>query len=133
MTSVAKAKRGTQGEALAKAEAAWGMNMPDWVRELAVQCDSSSQASVARRIDQSNTVVSRALGNTYAGNLNKLAERVRGHFLAKEVVCPVLETIPRQRCITEQEKPLSMESPQRVQLYRACRKGCPHFIARESK
>lgn len=114
------------GAAYDKALAAWGPEMPDWVRELAEQCDKASQAKVAKLLDNSGTVISRVLANSYPGNVNKIAEKVRGHFLAEEVACPVLGSIPRQNCIAEQETPLSFTNPLRPRVYNACRNGCAH-------
>lgn len=121
------------GEATRKATRAWGSDMPDWVRELALQCDATSQVQVAGILTVSSTQVSRVLGKTYAGNLNKVAERVRGQYLALTVECPVLETISRQRCIAEQDRPFSVESPQRIAVYKACRKPCRNLIQRGGK
>jgi transcriptional regulator with PAS, ATPase and Fis domain len=114
------------GAAVRKARAAWGKDLPDWVQELARQCDKSSQAQVARLLGNSTTVVSRLLSNAYPGNVNKLEAKVRGHFLAETVACPVLGDIPRQRCIAEQDKPLTFQNPLRKRVHEACRSGCPH-------
>lgn len=115
------------GAAMAKARKSWGTTMPDWVRELAEQCDRSSQARVADILGNSTTVVSRVLSNSYPGSVERIAAKVRGHFLAEVVDCPVLETIPRQRCVAEQDMALSFQNPLRRRVYEACRAGCTHF------
>lgn len=119
--------------AIMKARAAWGDVLPDWVRVLAEECDKSSQRKVAAAINNSTTVVSRVLSNSYEGSLEKIAGKVRGVYLAEEVACPVLGDIPRQRCIAEQEKPLTFQNPLRRRVYNACRGGCPHSRIGASK
>lgn len=42
------------------------------------------------------------------------------------VDCPVLGTIDRGRCLDEQAQKYSSANRTRVQLFRACRSGCPH-------
>lgn len=113
--------------AIDKAAAAWGSDMPLWVRTLAEECDKTSQAQVARRLGNSTSVVSRVLAKSYPGDRKKIEAKVRGHYLAEEVHCPVLETIPRQRCIAEQEMGLSFQNPLRRRVYDACRSGCKHY------
>lgn len=109
-----------------KAARAWGPEMPDWVRALAEACDKSSQAKVAKVIGNSSSVVNRVLSNSYPGNMNKVAEKVRGHYLSERVTCPALGDISRQRCVAEQDRKLSAQNPLRVRIYRACRSGCPN-------
>jgi len=104
---------------------AWG-TAPDWILVLAEECDKASQAKVARALKVSSTVVSRVLGNAYPGDMVKIEGLVSGHYMAAMVSCPVLEEIPRQRCISEQAKPLTFQNPLRKRVFDACRDSCPN-------
>lgn len=121
------------GAAISKARAAWGAELPEWVRVLAEECDKSSQRKVAQKIGNSTTVISRVLARSYPGALGKIEAKVRGVFLAEEVTCPVLGTIPRQRCIAEQDRPLTFTNPDRKRVYEACRAGCVNSRLGEAK
>ncbi|MDO8837983.1 MAG: transcriptional regulator [Parvibaculum sp.] len=109
-----------------KAEKAWGAPLTDWLDVLVEECAKSSQNRVGKKLQVSSTVVSRVIGNTYEGDVEKFADRVRGTYLAATVICPVLGEIGRQRCVAEQGKKLTFENPQRPRLYQACRGGCPN-------
>jgi hypothetical protein len=111
----------------AKARDAWGDALPDWVLLLAKVCDQGNQATAAKAIRYSSPVVNAVVNNTYKGNLAAVKRAVEGAFLNATVDCPVLETIPAQRCLSEQRRPLSGANPWRVALWRACRAGCAHF------
>ena len=49
------------------------------------------------------------------------------------VACPVLGVLGRNECLREQAADFSAANPLRVQLYRACRNGCPHFKKSNNK
>lgn len=110
----------------ARAIAAWGEPLEDWLDVLVEECGKTSQRAVARRLAVSETVVTRVLGKSYGGDTGKFAEKVRGVLLAMTVDCPVLGEIRRDRCIAEQGKKLTFENPLRPQIFHACRSGCPH-------
>ena len=103
-----------------------GEERPDWVVELARQCELSSQRKVARRLGVSAAVVSQVLKEKYPGDLAGVEARVRGAFMASVVDCPVLGELPSDQCQAWQRKPFAATNPLRVQVYRACRDGCPH-------
>lgn len=85
-----------------------------------------TQAEIARRLDVSDATVSGALSGKYIGNVDRLAERVRGELLNVKVACPILGTISTRICQDERAKPFSAATnPLRVQLWRQC-KNCPH-------
>lgn len=84
-----------------------------------------TQAEIARRLDISDSTISQALRGKYIGNVEALAERIRGEFLKKTVVCPILGEITSRICQDERKKPFHTANPMRVQLYRAC-KTCPN-------
>jgi DNA-binding XRE family transcriptional regulator len=87
--------------------------------------DGISQAEIARRLDVSDGTVSNALKGKYIGDVDKLAERIRGELLKQTVACPVLGEITSRTCQDERAKPLHFANPLRVRMFRAC-KACPH-------
>jgi hypothetical protein len=115
------------GVNVAKAIARWGDTPPLWVSVLAEMCDRTSQIKAAKAIGYSAPVVNQVIANVYQGDLAAVQKAVEGAFLNATVECPVLETIPAQRCLKEQRKPLSGANPWRVRLWRACRGGCTNF------
>lgn len=108
------------------AEAAWGTPLPDWVRALALQCQLTSQAAVARKLDRSPAVISTVLRKTYTADTSRIEERVRGVFLDGKVICPALGDLPTQECQDWRAKAATFASgnPLRTRMFRACRK-CP--------
>ena len=114
----------TDGPILVRARDAWAPDLPDWVEELARQCDAASQNLVAKRMKRSATVVSQVLGRKYAGSYRAIEDVVRGHFMAGTVECPQLGTIPSSACRDWQRQPFINTNAQRVAMYRACRR-CP--------
>lgn len=90
----------------------------------------SSQAKVAKRLKVSDGTVSNALNGRYIGNVERLAERIRGELLNAAVACPVLGEISARICQDEREKPFSAHNSQAVRLWRACR-TCPNNPRRE--
>lgn len=116
-----------------KAEKAWGKPLADWLDVLVEECAKASQAKVSRQLQVSSTVVSRVIGKSYKGDVEKFADRVRGTFMAATVECPVLGEIGRDKCIAEQGKKLTFENPLRGRVHAACRGGCPHSRLGEGK
>jgi hypothetical protein len=78
------------------------------------------------RLGVSAAVVNQVLKDKYPGDLAGVENRVRGAFMAKIVDCPVLGDLPSDQCQGWQRKPFAATNPLRVQMYRACRGGCPH-------
>lgn len=113
---------------LETARAAWGENLPAWVKRLAEECDApgSSQNKVARAIRYSPAVVSSVLRGTYKGDSTAVERAVRGAFLGDTVYCPIDGEIGADRCNAQQRAPLCTGNTRAIQLYRACRAGCPH-------
>lgn len=87
--------------------------------------DASSQRVVGDALGYSAAVISQALRGTYAGDVETLAQRIRGKYMAETVDCPVMGQLPRNNCLDNQRRPLAFTNPQRVALFRAC-KSCPH-------
>lgn len=112
---------------VAKARAAWGTAIPDWIAALAQACTDTSQATVARKFDLSSSVISETLANKYTqkgGKTDRLEELVRGAFMGASVTCPVLGNLSRDRCLDEQKQPFRATSALRTRLFHACQK-CP--------
>lgn len=109
-----------------KAVAAWGKNLPDWVRALAEACDATSLRKTAATLSVSPAIVSLAICHKRE-KLDFIQSRAEGKLLAHLVTCPVLGSIGRNECLREQAAGFSAANPLRVQLYRACRNGCPYY------
>lgn len=97
----------------------------DALQALRALCATTTQAQVARRLDVSEASVSGALKGRYIGNVDRLAERIRGELLNATVCCPVLGAITTRICQDEREKPFHSANPVRVRLWRECQ-HCPH-------
>ncbi|UFS63814.1 hypothetical protein LO749_06385 [Paracoccus denitrificans] len=111
-----------------KARMAWGDAIPDWVLGLARECASSSQNSIAKRMNRSASLISAVLANKYKGSLEAVEEVYRGVFERLTVECPSLGTIPSNTCRDWQLKAVTFVNvnSERVRMYRACN-SCPRF------
>lgn len=98
----------------------------DWVEELRLECVRTTQAATALRLGVSTTMVNQVIKGCYKGNLSRLEIKVRGELMNCRVNCPVVGEITERRCQDEQEREFAATNPMRVQLYRACRSGCPN-------
>lgn len=110
---------------LARAQAAWGDPLPEWIAALAHACDATSQGRVAKRLGISPAVVNQALGAAYEGDMHRLKARCEGEFLNATLACPVLGECSVRRCQDERARPFAATNSLRVTLWRACRK-CPN-------
>ena len=95
-----------------------------WLAILRCECESTSQARVAKRLGVSQATISQVLKGTYGANTTHVEARVRGSFMGETLVCPVLGEISKLRCQEEQRRPFAATTPQRVAVFRACRSGC---------
>lgn len=111
---------------LAKAVAAWGEDLPLWVRVLAEECDRTTARAAAARIGYSAGLVSNVLANKYGGDMQAVELKVRGALMSATVGCPLLGDLATDICLDHQRSPWSARNPQSALLYRACRSGCPH-------
>jgi hypothetical protein len=91
---------------------------------------AKSQTLVARELGVSGAVVSYLLADKYPGNVEQMADRIRGKYLGATVRCPVYGTLPRNNCLDYQALPAAYTNPLRAALARAC-KTCPN--RKESK
>lgn len=110
-----------------KAGDAWGIDLPDWVKELARRADATGQKAAGAAINYSAATVSQVISNTYKGDLGCVEEMVRGAWMAAHVRCPVLGSIGRDLCLRHQKTPLSTANPMSVRLFHTCRNGCPNW------
>lgn len=102
------------------------MSEPAWITELAQRVAQRSQRKVAEELGVSAAMVNQVLKGSYTGNLDTLRVKVEGAYMDQCVMCPVLGRLPVHECEANQKRPFTASNPQRVQLYRACRAGCPH-------
>ena len=113
----------------AKAKAAWGAPLPDWIEELAKACAAKGQATVAADLGVSPAMVSTVLGKTYAGKTETLEGKVRAVYFADKVVCPELGELSLLTCQENQDhaKKGNRGSSLRARMARACISGkCVH-------
>lgn len=109
-----------------KATMAWGTSIPDWIRALAESCDESSLRKTAAKLRVSPAIVSLAINNQRE-NLEWIKGKVEAILMVTIITCPVLGIMGINECLREQAKPFNSANPLRVQLYRACRNGCPYY------
>lgn len=115
---------------LEKAVAAWGNALPEWVRALAEKCDATGLRKTAAQLSVSPAIISLAV-NKRRTQLDFIKVKVENTLMVSIVACPVLGMLEKQECLREQAKPFSSANPLRVQLYRACRNGCPYYKERK--
>lgn len=109
-----------------KARLAWGAATPDWVEELAALADARGLRGAAKAIGYAASTVSQTLAKTYAGDMSRVEQMVRGALMGVEVECPVLGAIGRDQCLDHQKRPFAATNAVRTRLYHACRGGCPN-------
>lgn len=115
----------TPDTAVNRAVAGWNGVPPEWIMELARECDARSVRRVADELGVSPALVSRAVNNRHHAPLTFLQQRVEGCFLGQDIPCPVLGTITGKQCLEERSRPFSSVNPIRVQLARTCPE-CEH-------
>lgn len=110
------------------AQAHWGVSLPDWVLQLAHECESASQNKVAAKLGISASAISQVLRAKYGADLANIETSVRGVFMNEVTACPALGNIPAHVCLAwrRKAKQFSNSNLQRVRMYRACRK-CSKF------
>lgn len=118
---------------VAKARAAWGDDVPEWIVILAEACNRSSQSAVAKELGYSGSAISLAIGNSYNGDLARIEQMVRGALMAETVNCPILGELPRNVCEGWQRKPFATTSSARIRMFQACHGDCPNSRISTSK
>ena len=106
---------------LDRARAAWGEDMPAWVRLLASACDASNQRQVGDRLDKSSGYISRILNRNYAGDYREAELQVRAVYGSDDVVCPLWGPIPLASCLRNRRR----EGPPRNQAHHLHDRTCP--------
>lgn len=112
-------------DAVAKARAAWGEQIPVEVLALAEACKAQTSRAIAKRLGYSDAVVSNVLGAKYEGDMDRVFTAIRGALLGETVHCPVLDEIGRDRCLAEQVRPFAATNSTRALLFHEC-KRCIH-------
>lgn len=110
-------------DAVAKAGAAWGEDIPAEIVALALACRAETSRALARRLGYSDAVISHVLANKYPGDMAKVCAKIRGALMGETVMCPILDEIGRDRCLSEQAKPFAATNSTRARLFHAC-KSC---------
>lgn len=108
-----------------KATAIYGAPLPDWIEELARLADRDGLGGAEKAINYSRSAISTVLAGKYRGDMSRVEAMVRGALMSETVDCPVLSTIGRDRCLTEQKEPFRATSRHRAELFHAC-KTCPN-------
>ncbi|WP_321367650.1 helix-turn-helix transcriptional regulator [uncultured Desulfuromusa sp.] len=84
------------------------------------------QGVVAKRIGYASSTISQILSGSYAGNPDKVLQKVEEVFGNSTVHCPYFGyPISLADCAKHRNRPFAATNPQRVQLYRECNR-CPH-------
>ncbi len=68
---------------------------------------SGSQTKAAARLGLTESSISHALKGRYIGNVERMAERIRGELLNETVTCPYYGQINRRICQDTREAPLT--------------------------
>lgn len=99
-----------------------------WLDALRSACAQRSQSAVARQLGVSTGMISQALKGLYKGDVDRLRTLVEGVLQTQTVACPVLDNLPKNKCLEYQARDpkLTFGNPVILQFYRACRSGCPH-------
>lgn len=107
-----------------------------WLERFNAKASELGIRALAVKVGLSPTTVSQVCNNKYKGNLDNVRakfEAVYHKTEAQSVTCPILGDIPITTCLEKQKLPFAATNPQRVQLFRACRGGCPNCIQEECK
>src|SRR5581483_5682763 len=127
MTAAVPKKHGCKAAAsyVARAKAAWGDQLPDWVMVLARATDAAaSQGVVAAKVGCSASAISTVISKTYPGRMDAIEAKVRGSLMSAVVECPALGfAIARDVCARNQQSKMSGANPKAAKFPRAC-KSC---------
>ena len=104
-----------------RASAAWGSDMPVWVRLLATACDADNQRVVGERLGKSSGYISRVLSRTYAGSYEEAERLVRATYGGEDVDCPLFGPIPLASCLRARRR----KGPARNHLQKQYAATCP--------
>lgn len=112
---------------LARARAAWGSGAPDWIMALAAACDRKGLTAVAEELGVRASLVNAVLCDRYAGDLSRIAGKVRAAPIGQPVGCRVFGEIAADQCQEWQDKAerFMPTGALGLQMCRACR-ACEH-------
>jgi hypothetical protein len=80
-----------------------------------------SQVKVAADLGISAATVNNLLRDRYPGDVDGMASRIRGQYMAETVNCPVQGVLSRRHCLDNQARPVAFTNPVRASLQTACR------------
>ena len=100
--------------------------MIKWLDVLRQQVAEHGQPTVAKVLGVSAATVSLVVNEKYTGDMSRIENLVEGAYLQKSVNCPVLGDLPLHVCMKHQARKGVSSNPMFMQLYKACRSGCPH-------
>jgi hypothetical protein len=83
-----------------------------------------SQSKAASDLGVSSAVVSALINDKYVGDVDTMADRIRGQYMAETVTCPVMGTLGKRSCLDYQANPRHT-NPMTSALAAAC-KTCEH-------
>ncbi|WP_333822822.1 transcriptional regulator [Pinisolibacter sp.] len=114
---------GVKFDHVAKARAAWGDDLRDFVQAIAESASRIGLKATGQILGYSQSVISQVISNTYAkGNLDRVERAARAHLLGETVQCPgYARIIGADRCRDQQKRPFSSSSPMAARLHEACR------------
>jgi hypothetical protein len=112
---------------LDKAIAAWGSDLPEWLKLLASACDRTSQRIVADRLNVSSPVISKVVRRCYeGGDYQEMETRVRAAFGREDVVCPIWgQAIPLSSCVRNRRRKGAPINHDQRRYARTC-PSCPN-------
>lgn len=112
--------------ALDTARDAWGAGLPEWVADLARECEATSQNKVAAAMGYSAALISQLLRAKYPGDLDAVREIFVSVYQQELIDCPMIGGMPAQDCREWRDKAKAYvdTSNFRVRMYRACN-ACP--------
>lgn len=116
---------------LQRAHAAWGPELPPYIRLLASACDASSQRRVADQLGKSSPYISRILSRSYAGSYDEAETLVRAAFGNEDVVCPLWGPIPLASCVRNRRRKAAPQNQAHL-LHGATCPTCPNNSDRQS-
>ncbi|WP_446653088.1 hypothetical protein [Blastomonas sp.] len=109
-----------------RAQAAWGEDMPPWVRLLAAAADATNQRKAGEKIKRNASYVSRILNRDYAGSYEEAERLVRAAWGNEDVLCPVWnDSIPLASCMNLRRKKGFPQNSVENLYYQTC-PTCPN-------
>lgn len=115
---------------LDRAEAAWGKDVPRWVKLLAEACDRASQRAVADRLSAagfncSSGTISKLINRKYPASTAEPERAVLAIYGGDDVGCPLHGAIPLQSCIRNRRRKGPPRNATHHQFAAHC-PTCPH-------